>query len=567
MLTELSIRDIALISSLRVTFGPGLNVLSGETGAGKSLVVGSLRLLCGERPAADLIREGAAHGIVEGVFELAPDGWIAKRLEEKGIPIEDGELVLSREIRPAGKGRIRANGVTLARAELEEAAALLVDLHGQHDHQLLLRASEQLEALDDAASLGKTREAFAEAFDGWRRVRDEIAERLAGTREAEERRELLRFQRAELEAAAIRPGESAELGAEKRKLEAAELLRVAGETIAESLVESERSIHDAIADLVGRAEEAAARDEAWKKMVESLETLRIGTQELGHDARELARRAVDDPERLEEVRTRGRLLADLQKKYGQDEAELLARLERLRGEPLDAESVESAIRALREREREFSAMLANSGAELTKKRKARAKSLSRAVERSLAHLGLERAHFEIQVLARESGEPFGEPGSAARAGKTGFDAVEFLFSANAGESPRPLRSIASGGELSRVMLALKSLLGKERGTATMVFDEIDLGVGGVVAGRIGDALQTLGRERQVLCITHLAAVASRADRHFRVRKDEESGRTVTSIDAVERDERVREIARMLGGASPEGIAIEHARELLRGNRT
>ncbi len=564
MLTELSIRDIALISRLRVSFAPGLNVLSGETGAGKSLIVGGLRLLCGEKPAPDTVREGAERGFVEGVFELDPAGWIARELEEIGIPLDDGTLVLVREISASGKGRIRANGATLARAALERAASLLVDLHGQHDHQLLLRPSEQLAALDDAAGLSEAREAFASAFDSWRAARTARVERDAGTRDAVERRDLQRFQLQELESAALRPGEPAALDAERRRLEAAELLRTAAETIADRLLEAEDSVHDTVADLGVRAEEASARDPSWAGVAESLEALRIQAQEVGREARDRSRAVVDDPERLELVRARLRRIADLLRKYGPDEAALFDRWERLRAEPLDADAAARDLTALREREREFSAILARSGAELTRKRKARARSLARAIEASLEHLGLARARFEVQVAPRESGEALDDEPGSPRAGSSGLDAVELLFSANAGESPRPLNRVASGGELSRVMLALKSHLGRKRGTATMIFDEIDHGVGGVVASRIGEALAALARERQVLCITHLAQVASRAERHLRVAKAKDGARTVTTVEPVESEDRVREIARMLGSAAPEGIAVEHARELLRG---
>jgi DNA repair protein RecN (Recombination protein N) len=564
VLVELSIRDLALIPRLRIPFGSGLNVLSGETGAGKSLIVGSLRLLCGEKPADDAIREGAETARVEGVFELDPNGWIARELREIGVPVDDGELVLSRELASSGRGRIRANGVTLARADLERVSALLVDLHGQHDQQLLLRPSEQLDALDESAGLLEERAAFAALFRDWKESREELGTLIESTRAGEERRELRRFQHQELEVADPKPGEVAALTAERKRLEAAELLRESAHAIAEGMLESERSVHDVAAELVLRAETAAAKDPAWTRLAGEIEALRIQAQEIGRDARSRAREVVDDPGRLEEVRARLRLWSDLLRKYGPDERDVLELRERLRAESLDPDAGARSVERAREREREISARLARSGAELTRKRRARARTFEKGVARSLAHLGFDRARFEVRWSPRESGEPVGDEPGAPLAGSSGFDAAEFLFSANSGEGVRALRRVASGGEISRVMLALKSLLGTKRGTATMVFDEIDGGVGGIVAGRVGDALESLARERQVLCITHLAPIASRANVHLRVRKGEEGGRTVTTVERVDGDERVREIARMLGSEAPEGIASEHARELLRG---
>ena len=565
MLTELCIRDIALLAHTRIAFVPGLNVLSGETGAGKSLVVGSLRLLCGEKAGPEIVREGAERGRVEGVFELDANGWIARELDAAGIALEDGELVLSREIAPAAKGRLRANGAPIVRSMLERVSNVLFDLHGQHDHQLLLRPGEQLIALDEAAELGAEREAFTRLFQEWRRIVEEIQQRESHSKEATQLRELRRFQLRELEELRPERGELAHLHVERKKLEAAELLRRTASDIAERLLESDRSMHDAVFDLHGRAQAALAHDESWKALVESLESLRILAEDAGREAASRARSVQDDPDRLEEIRGRIRVLTDLAHKYGPEEEQLFALWEELRQEALDPESGGRQLPALKQRERDISATLTSAGLELSKKRKTRAKRLALAVAKSLAHLGLERARFEIEVPLRETGAELG-PG-APRAAAGGLDAVEFLFSANAGESLRPLRHIASGGEISRVMLALQSHLGKTRGTPTIVFDEIDQGVGGGVAARIGEAMANLGRERQVICITHLPQVASRADAHFRVSKREEGGRTVAFVERVEEEERVREIARMLGGESAEGIAADHARELLRGART
>jgi DNA repair protein RecN (Recombination protein N) len=492
---------------------------------------------------------------VQGVFELG-ENWITQELRELGISLDDGELMLGREIAREGKGRFRANGLALSRPIVERASGFLFDLHGQHDHQLLLRPAEQLTALDEWAGLSEERESYAKEYREWRRITREIEDRTASSQETEKLSLLRRFQLHEIQEVDPQPGELGSLLLERKRLEASELLRRSAAEIASRLVESESSVHDALAELGADAAAARAHDPSWESLVQSLEEMRVQAQELGREAERLGALVEDDPERLERIRARIRALQDLLRKHGPDEASLFSLWERLRAEEQDPRSDERRLSALRAREQEISATLAAAGADLSKKRKGSALRLSRIIARSLAHLGLEQARFEIAATERES---------SAHVSAAGQDAVEFLFSANAGESLRPLRQIASGGELSRVMLALQSILGRKRGTPTIVFDEIDQGVGGGLAARIGDALAELSSDRQVICITHLPQVASRAQAHFRVSKREEKGRTIALVEQVEGEERVREIARMLGGM--QGIAVDHARELLRGART
>jgi DNA repair protein RecN (Recombination protein N) len=563
MLAELSIRDLVLIPRITLRFGPGLNVLSGETGAGKSLVVGSLRLLCGEKPPADPVRPGAERAIVEGVFELDPDGWIVHALAGLDIDAGDGELILRREIPAKGRGRVRANGLAIPLETLRRASELLVDLHGQHDHQSLLRPSYQAEALDEFAGLLPARDEFAARLGEWRTARDELEELGRASREDRERRELARFQRRELEEADPQPGERAELVVEHGRLERAEFLRDVSARCADTLLESERSLQEILSELAELAEEAAGHDPEWVPLAESLGSLAIGAAEAARDASALGERAVDDPERLQEVRDRLRVWDDLLRKYGPGEEDVLAFRDRLRAEEDDPDAREKRLEALRERVEGISDRLLRLGTSLRRKRRAAARDLEQAVEAALAGVGMEGARFEVEVHAREQGVAFRGEAAPERAGPSGLDRVELLLAANPGRDPRPLRSVASGGEISRVMLGLKSVLGRVRGTATMVFDEIDAGVGGTVAARVGETLAGIGASRQVLCITHLAAIASRAGTHFRVRKDADGGSAATSVEPVEGEERVREIARMLGGAEPEGVAVEHARELLK----
>ena len=560
MLTELSIRDIALIPALRLRFGAGLHVLSGETGAGKSLVVGGLRLLCGEKAGAEVVRAGADRAAVEGVFEIDPDGWIARELEALGVDCEDGELIVRREVAAAGRGRARINGATVPMATLSRVGELLVDLHGQHDHQSLLRPAFQLDVLDEYAGAAADRAAFAERLAVWKETSAELEQRERALREEGARRELARFQLKELGEANPQEGEPAALRTELRRLENAEWLEATASRLVETLADGEGAVGDVAGEAAQAASRAAEHDPDWKEAAAGLESLAINARELARDVRALGDRAVPDPERLEEVRARVRLLDDLLRKYGPSEAELLATWTRLREEHADPDAAERRVAELRERVTAGAAELKKSGAALRAKRKKAAGRLAKAMEKTLAELGMSGTRFEARLSPRAQGVRL-DPASDVHAGSSGLDAAEMLLAANAGEELKPLRSVASGGEISRVMLALKSVLGETRGTATMVFDEIDAGVGGRVANRVGELLQSLGDRRQVLCITHLAAIASRAAVHLRVAKETREGRTISTVEPVAGDERVAEIARMLGG-DDDGVVREHARKLL-----
>lgn len=564
MLSELSIRDVALISRLHLTFRPGLNVLSGETGAGKSLIVGSLRLLGGEKASPDVIREGANRAFLQATFELDPRGWIAQEMVAAGIPLDDGELVVSREFAAQGQGKIRVNGVTVARSQWIELSSMLVDLHGQHDQQRLLSAQEQRTSLDAFAGLTEDVDRFGAVFQDWKRTRQELEHLRSTLRNSRDRSDLVRFQLEEISRAEPKSGEVSRLESEQARLEAADFLRRTADEIVDRVLEGENAIHDVIARLCGKAEEASRQVAEWRPLAESLESMRVQAQEVGREARAISRETVEDPERLDAVRNRLRKLADLLRKYGPTEAELLARWEGLQRENQDPAQREQEVEVLEKRVQEISATLATLGKTLTKSRKLHARKLSSAMEKALEPLGMARARFEIRFSALGSGLPLASTSESLLVGPTGFDDVEFLFSANPGESPKALGKIASGGETSRVMLALKTILGRIREPATMVFDEVDAGIGGVVAGRVGEALEKLANDRQILCITHLPQVASRATHHLVVSKREDEGRTVSEVTIVEGEERVREIARMFGDDSPRGVALDHARSLLRG---
>lgn len=562
MLTELSIRDIALFPELRLEFGPGLNVFSGETGAGKSLVVGSLRLLCGERAPAGVVRTGASRGVVEGVFDLDPSGWIAEELSALGLELDGGELILRREIGANGRGRARANGDAIPIGTLARASELLIDLHGHHQHQSLLRPAFQLNALDDYAELHDERERFRIALGEWKELSAELDALRASSRDDEARRELARFQLRELDEADPEAGELARCRIERGRLEQAEQLRSTAARIVNRLTDGDGPVRDTFAELEREAADAAAHDPGWESVSEALGSLAISAGETARDARRLGEAAVDDPVRLEYVRERERRLEDLYRKYGPEEAGLFAFWEGLRAEAEDPEARDRRLEALQARVLEISDKLRRSGTKLSRRRKTASSRFREEVLEVLTELGMEGTRFEARVSPREKGIAFAA-NDEARAGAAGLDDVEWLLSANRGEALRPLAQVASGGEISRVMLSLKSVLGKSRGTATMVFDEIDAGVGGRIAGKIATVLSAIAGHHQVLCITHLAAIASRARVHLRVSKERQEDRTVSRVEPVEGEARVLEIARMLGAGGKSGIAVDHARELLK----
>ena len=562
MLAELLIRDLVLIPRLQVRFGPGLNVISGETGAGKSLIVGSLRLLCGEKANADLVRPGADRAVVEAVFDLDGQNYLIDSLRDLGLELEDGELILRREIPAQGRGRVRANGLAVPLDTLRKAAELLIDLHGQHDHQSLLRPSYQRTALDDFGDLLDARDEFAGRYEEWKSARASWITKTHEGRENREKLELERFQRQELEAADPRPGEREELVVETNRLEQAEFLRDTASRCVSRLLEGDGAVQQLASELADAAAQAEHADPAWKDLAQSLRSLAIAAAEAATDARALGEQAIDDPARLQEVRDRLRIWDDLLRKYGPQEEDVIAFRERLADTAASPEEYEAELERLRVRVQEISDKLVGLGTKLRKSREKAAQRLCAAVETALTGVGMDGSRFEIEVRPKTEGESLADGPPAVRAGRSGLDDVEFRLAANRGQELRPLKTVASGGEISRVMLALKSVVGATRGTATMAFDEIDAGVGGTVGPMVGDTLAAIGRTRQVLCITHLAPIASRADQHFRVVKYEEGEGTVTTLEPVAGEDRVQEIARMLGTDGTSAAAVDHARELL-----
>ncbi|MDR7445086.1 MAG: DNA repair protein RecN [Armatimonadota bacterium] len=567
MLRELHARNFALLEDVRVEFGPGLNVLTGETGAGKSILLDALGACLGHRVSSDVVRTGAAEARVEVVFELSRAPEARAALDAVGIPLEDEFLVLVREI--GGRGRAYANGTPVTVGTLREIGSLLVEIHGQHEGQRLLEPRTHLELVDASGdeTVRRLREEVGEAFGRWSGLRARLAELDRTERERAQRLDLLHWQVREIEAVRPRPGELEELQSIRTRLVNAGRLAEAAGGAYEALYGEGGAVR-----FVGRAaallRQASSWDPQLRPLVEALEAVQVQLDEVGLELRRYAEEVQADPRRLEEVEARLQTLRALQRKYGDTVEEILAYRDRALREIAELENLELHRAEVEEALQAAEEALGRAASALSAARRRAARSLERSVEEHLRALGMPEARFLVAFEVRE--DPEGVPvllpdhGEPRRLQLTprGADRVEFLFSANPGEPPRPLHRVASGGELSRLMLALRSALAEARPTPVMVFDEVDAGVGGHAAHVVGAKLAALARWAQVLCVTHLAQIAAQADVHHVIRKVTAGGRTRTEVHRVEGDARVEEIARMLAGDPPTEMSRRHARELL-----
>lgn len=549
MLRELRIRNLAVIEQVTVPFAPGLNVLTGETGAGKSIVVDAVLLVRGARASADVIRTDADSALIEAVFERSA-GPAAEMLAEAGLGGDDEMLVIRRELSRTGRHRAFVNDSPVTLALLERLGDRLVEVHGQHEHQRLLEPAHQLDLLDRFAGLEERRAGVAALHAGWQAAREALAGVQGLARDRAQREDLLRFQVGELDAARLRPGEADELRVERRRLQHAERF-LAGLAEADARLDDDR---DSARAHLGRASrllgELARLDGGFAEPAEAVNVALAQVDEALRALRALRESVTGEPGRLQTVEDRLDALSRLHRKYGESEEAMLefraaaaAELERLgRAEELRAEHERAHDAASR--------ALEDAAAELSRLRVAAGERLARLAEREVRALGMERALFEVGI----------DRGGAAGLSPRGWDRVEFRLSANPGEDPRPLARAASGGELSRAMLALRAVLSAGDEVATMVFDEIDAGIGGRTGGVVAERLAALAAGAQVLCVTHLPQIAARADHHLRVAKSVRGGRTRAAVAALDGGERVSELARMLGGETR--AAVDHARELL-----
>lgn len=550
MLVELAVENLAVIERARVRFHPGLNILTGETGSGKSLVVDALGLLFGGRAAAALIRSGAERARVSGIFALQAVGPLGDLLESAGVELEDGELLVEREILANGKSRAFVGNRPATAALLQDLAPHLGDIHGQHDQQQLFSHTAQRGMLDEFARNDSLLERTAAAYAAWQRAAAELADLDRTEQEKLRLVDLWQFQRKEIEAVQPVPGEDAELENERAVLRNVTRLEAAASAAYAALYDAPESAAALIRAALKRIEELARIDGAATPIGEALEPARIAVDEASHALREYTARLEADPARLEAVEARLAALEKLKRKYGTSLEEVCAFLGEVRTH-LDQVEHAGERRAALERARQDAAREFETAAgELTERRKDAGRQFAKKVETELGSLAMERTRFLVRVTAAEW--------SAA-----GTDTVEFLVSPNAGEEPRALEKVASGGELSRIALALKTCsAGRTKQVRTLVFDEVDAGVGGGAAESVGRRLKRLSGANQVLCVTHLAQIAGFADHHYAVEKRIVKGRTVAEVEELDTAARTREIGRMLSGQTLTPEALKHAQKLI-----
>jgi DNA repair protein RecN (Recombination protein N) len=560
MLTELRIRNFAVIEQAALSFGAGLNVLTGETGAGKTIVMSALGLLLGGRASPDVIRTGAKEAVIEGVFELEGEGALPEAAEWLS---EDNprELLIRRVIAEGGRSRVTINDSLATVNSLARIGTALVQIYGQHEQQSLALRENHQQILDRHAGLTAALAAYLANYEQARAIHARIADLERRERERTELLEIARFRAAELERAALVAGEDDELAAHRAVLANATRLAEAAGEAEQSLYGGDGAAIDAIARASSRLTDAASIDPKLNGALELITSARADLEEAARELAAYAARIEADPKRLEEVEGRLQELTRLKRKYGGSIDSALETLERSRREIAELEGVaESRAAAEAELARALDDLLVRAR-ELHQKRAHDAAVLKRRMEAELKTLGMRSAIFEARLTAiAADGAAFVHDGIAL--GAAGFDAVEFYLSPNLGQPPLPLVKVASGGELSRVMLALKRLEAQQRGVATIIFDEVDAGIGGAVGEIVGRKLKQLARFHQILCVTHLAQIAAFADRHFAVEKEERRGATRSSASALSEADRPAEIARMLGGAETSDKFVRAARELL-----
>ncbi len=553
MLEHLHIRNVALIKESEISFGDGLNILTGETGAGKSMIIDSLQFALGGRAGKDFLRHGEKQAAVEALFSVQSQA-LTEKLAENGIaPEEDGTLLITRTLSEAGKSVCRINGSTVTVGMLKEIAEDMIDIYGQHEHQSLLNPVKHIRLLDRfcGAGFGEAMEEYKNSRQRLKDLEKQLAILIGDESQREQRMDMLLFQKEEIEAAELREGEEDALLEQKKRLSSMErLIRLTGESITLLYDGDDRapSACDRLGDALAKLQEAAEYDAALSPLADALADGYAAVEDCARELKREAEKQEADPEELERIEERLQLFYKLKRKYGGSIEAVLEFYEKAVQE-LDFLSNSSEKAAeLSAKKAEEEKRLSALAETLTARRRATAEQVEEQIETALHDMEMKHARFHIQIEEK------------ADWGADGKDKVEFLISANAGEPLKPLAKIASGGEMSRVMLALKTVLVDADEIGTFIFDEIDTGVSGRTARRVGEKMRFLGGKRQLLCITHLPQIAAMADNHFLIEKESDAGETVTRVTALDEEGAVREVARLMNDVTETTLAA--ARELL-----
>ncbi len=568
MLRELFIENFALIDRLRLEFGRGFNILTGETGAGKSIIIDSVSLLLGGRSSVEQVRAGAEAAQIEGVFEVDGSPDLLRLLEEWAIPFaEDRLLVIHREIHQSGRSRCRVNGQTVTLLTLSRIGRLLMDIHGQHEHQSLLSTVAQRQILDSfgGETLARKAEEVAALYQQWQAVKDDLAALEMSEEEKNRRIEFISFQLQEIENARLQPGEEENLTRERTILAAAEKLYESASLTYQQLYGTEESgsALDKLGEGIQALAKAAEVDATLQPLVETMQQAACQLEEVAREVRTYRDRIEFNPEALARIEERLDEITKLKRKYGQGIPEILRYAAKIREELAAIEDQTARRETLTKKLRALEEELTQAVLALSVLRKATARKLESTVSKELAEVNMAKTVFQVE-FSRTPDQANGIPvnGEKVAVTKDGIDQIQFLVAPNPGEGLRPLAKIASGGELSRLMLVLKVIMAEEDQIPTMVFDEIDTGIGGRTAQAVAEKLLLLGLSHQVICVTHLPQIASMADRHYYIEKKTVADRTIVEVRALEEQERVEELARMLGGAEVTATTREHAQEML-----
>jgi DNA repair protein RecN (Recombination protein N) len=565
MLRELSIRNFAIIDDLRMAFAPGLTVLSGETGAGKTIIIEAVNLLLGSRASSKLIRSGAEAAELEALFELHPDAPSARAMADLGYNPADG-LLIRRIVSINDRHRVYINDRLATMQALGAITENLASISGQHAHQLLLREDQHLLILDQFGGLLPMRRRVREQFQAFTPLLAQRDKLQRQEQQRREQREWLEFQHREIREAAVAPEEDAQLEKEKLRLKnARNLLQLVGDCV-EGLYSGEGSINDRLGEVRKQLDGACRMDADLSPLAVRAEEVAFQIEDLARELRGYLRTLESDDQRLEAVEARLDRLNRLKRKYGGTLGAVLERLDAVSGELEDLDGLADQIAATERQMTEVGQRLREAAAELSAGRSAAARRLARKVEQELAGLKMSRSRFcvELEGLPSQAATSTYLTHNGSEIQETGMDRARFMIAPNVGEDLKPLAVIASGGELSRVVLALKAILASTEAVGTVVFDEVDAGIGGGVAELVGLKLRQLARHHQIICITHLPQIARFGEHHFRIDKRVVKGRTATTIARLEETQRVEEIARMLGGLEITPATLAHARELLSG---
>lgn len=562
MLSKLFIQNIALIDRLDMSVSAGFNVLTGETGAGKSIIIDSVNLLLGERADRELIQSGQERALAEGVFDI-PEGPLLSQLQDLGVEPEEGQIILSRELSSGGKNLCRINGRLASLSLLKSVSDLLVDIHGQHEHQTLLSPDRHLPYLDAfaAGKLQSLKAKVAQEYGEYRALCSQIKQGFGTAEERERRIDMLTYQIGEIEAAALVAGEEEALKAERSRMQNAEHIQTALSGAYTALQGEEESagalsLLNSGALLLG---EISSYDEQYAALSAKMKDIYYSLEDISFELRNLRESSAFDPFRQEQVEERLDLIHRLCKKYGSTTQDVLNYLQRAREELDGMEQSRILAQQSEQLKAAKRAGLYQLCIELSEARQEAAKELEERILEQLKQLGMDKARFSMQFSPLPRLEE-------AQFTKNGLDHAQMLLTTNPGEPLKPLHKVASGGELSRIMLALKSIQANVDSKPCLIFDEIDTGISGRIADVVGEKMRALSRTHQVICVTHSPQIAAKADAHYLIKKSEKGGRAITSVSKLDEENHILEIARIASGARPSQAAIAHARELVRLSR-